>query len=512
MTTIDNRLLHAALDQALREDFYSFARKAFGVVSPDAPFAPNWHFNAIAHALECCLIRKTKRLLITVPPRNGKSILCSAALPAFILGRDPTQRVICASYSNELASKFGRDTRTIMQTPWYQRAFSKARLDKQTETEVTTTEGGYRYSTSVGGSVTGRGGNYIIVDDAMKPEDALSEVKRAAALDWFDATLASRLDDKENGVIIVVMQRLAVEDLAGHVLSKGNYTHLNLPAIALADQEIEVGWGQSHQRKIGELLHPERVSREALDQIKKDIGSFNFSAQYQQEPVPEDGELIKWKWFQRYDERPAPLERDRIVQSWDTAMTAGIGSDYSVCTTWLMRGKHFYLLDVLREKLDYPSLKARVIKHHKAWLTNTLLIENKGSGQSLVQDLRKTPHAPQPIPINVKDDKIVRLAAVSAMIEAQQVFLPATTPWLAEFKSEMLQFPNGNNDDQVDSMSQFLNWRRQQDGRGSEHTAAQGSKLIEPAKWRPLDPDAKDPDIVDIYSYDDGANDGFGDY
>ncbi|MEQ1812092.1 MAG: phage terminase large subunit, partial [Terricaulis sp.] len=449
MNSIDNRLLHAALDQALREDFQSFARKAFGVVSPDAPFAPNWHFNAIAHALERCLMRKTKRLLITVPPRSGKSILCSAAFPAFILGRDPTQRIICASYSNDLAAKFGRDTRTLMQTPWYQRAFSETRLDKQTETEVTTTFGGARYATSVGGTVTGRGGNTIIVDDAMKPEDALSEAKRSAALEWFDATLASRLDDKENGVIIVVMQRLAVEDLAGHVLNKGNYTHLNLPAIALADQAIATDWGQTYQRKAGELLHPERVSREALEQIKKDIGTFTFSAQYQQEPVPEDGELIKWKWFQLYDERPAPEEHDRIVQSWDTAMTAGFGSDYSVCTTWLTRGNHFYLLDVLREKLDFPSLKSRAINHYKAWRANTLLIENKGSGQSLVQDLRHTPHAPQPIAINVKDDKTTRLVAVSVMIESQQVFLPRTAPWLAEFKSELLQFPNGKHDDQV---------------------------------------------------------------
>lgn len=155
MNAIGNKLLHATLDKALANDFRSFARKSFGAVSPDAPFAPNWHFNAIAHALERCLIRKTKRLLITVPPRSGKSIVCSAAFPAFILGRDPTQRIICASYSNDLAAKFGRDTRTIMQTPWYQRAFSEARLDKQTETEVTTTAGGARFATSVGGSVTG---------------------------------------------------------------------------------------------------------------------------------------------------------------------------------------------------------------------------------------------------------------------------------------------------------------------------------------------------------------------
>lgn len=492
--------LHAALDQALRGDFRSFARKAFGVVSPDQPFKPNWHFDAIAHALERCVAGRTKRLLITLPPRSGKSILCSVALPAFILGQDPTQRLLCASYAGELAAKFGRDTRAIMQTPWYQRVFAGTRLspEKQTESELMTTARGVRLATSVGGTLTGRGGNFIIVDDAMKPEDAVSDAKRTHATTWFDGTLMSRLDDKEKGVVIVVMQRLQVDDLAGHVLAKGGYEHLNLPAIAETETSIATGWGKSYTRKIGEPLH-QGLTPEVLERTRIELGSFLFSAQYQQQPVPLDGEMIKWGWFRTYDEAPSKQEGDRIVQSWDTALTPGASSDYSACTTWLTRGNHYYLLDVTRVKLDFPSLRSRIISHYRDRGANTLLIENAGSGIGLIQELRRTSHAPQPTSIGVHKDKKSRLAAVSSMIEQGQVFLPAKAAWLEDFKSELLQFPNGRHDDQVDSMSQFLNWRRIQKLHYSG--PSEGSVLVtaDPYEY------ARDPDIVDVEVDDHGG-------
>ncbi len=500
MNSIDHHHLQAALDEALRCDFRSFARKAFGVVSPDQPFRPNWHFDAIAHALEKCVAGKTKRLLITLPPRSGKSILCSVALPAFILGQDPTQRLICASYAQELAAKFGRDTRAVMQTHWYQRTFPHTRLssEKQTETELMTTARGVRLSTSVGGVLTGRGGNFIIVDDAMKPEDAVSDAKRAQATNWFDGTLSSRLDDKEKGVIIVVMQRLQVEDLAGHVLAKGGYEHLNLPAIAETESTIATSWTSAHHRRVGEPLH-QGLTPQVLERTKAELGSFLFSAQYQQQPVPLDGALIKWGWFRNYDEAPSAREQDRIVQSWDTALTPGASADYSACTTWLARGNHYYLLDVTRVKLDFPSLRSRIITHYRDWGASTLLIERAGSGIGLIQELRRTPGAPQPIAIGVHKDKTSRLSAVSSMIEQGQVFLPTQTAWLDEFRAELLQFPNGRHDDQVDSLSQFLNWKRVQ--KLHESGPSEGSVLIEPDRNDPrlTDPHC-DRDIVDIYA------------
>jgi predicted phage terminase large subunit-like protein len=493
LTSIDYAL-RSALDEAVRNDFRSFLRKAFGVVSPETPFIPNWHVNAIAYVLEQCMVGKTKRLLITLPPRSGKSILCSVALPAFILGKDPTQRIICASYAHELATKFNRDTRAVMQTPWYQRAFPETRLssEKQTETEFMTTARGGRFATSVGGVLTGRGGNYIIVDDPMKPEDAVSDAKRLHATNWFDGTLTTRLDDKTKGVIIVVMQRLQVDDLAGHVLAKDGYVHLNLPAIAETDMVIPTGSGAYH-RRAGETLHP-GLPKDVLDRTKTEIGSFMFSAQYQQQPVPLDGEMIKWGWFETYDEAPGKQERDRIIQSWDTAMTPGTGADYSACTTWLARGKHYYLLDVLRVKLDFPSLRSRINTHARQWCATSVLIESKVSGISLIQDLRKSPGGVQPISISVHKDKASRLATVSAMIEARQVFLPKAAPWLDDFRSELLQFPHGRYDDQVDSMSQFLNWKRRQ---AQQFGGVPETKAFDRGRWD--DPGPNDPDIIDVY-------------
>jgi hypothetical protein len=216
------------------------------------------------------------------------------AFPAWALGHDPSRRIICASYSENLAAKHALDCRAVMETGWYRRIFPNTRLsrDKNTELNFLTTRYGFRYSTSVGGTLTGRGGNLIIVDDPIKPEEVLSDTKRSAINEWFDRTLYSRLDDKRQDVIIVIMQRLHVDDLIGYLLQKESWVYLQLPAIAQVEQCIPIGSGREYVRKPGELLHPARESREALDDIKRNLGSFNFSAQYQQCPVPPEGEII----------------------------------------------------------------------------------------------------------------------------------------------------------------------------------------------------------------------------
>ena len=178
-----------------------------------------------------------------MPPRSLKSICASVALPAWLLGHDPTRRIICASYAQELSVKLANDFRLVVTSDWYRRLFPHTRLDpqKNTETEVVTTARGYRLATSVGGVLTGRGADLIVIDDPMKPQDALSDTKRQAVQQWFDTTLLSRLDDQARGAILLVMQRLHVEDLAGHVLAKDGWAHLDLPAIAEAAADIPIG-------------------------------------------------------------------------------------------------------------------------------------------------------------------------------------------------------------------------------------------------------------------------------
>ncbi len=457
MSVFDRDLLNAAL----REDLASFIHRSFQTVAPAQDYQDNWHVSAIAWRLQQCFEGEIKRLIITLPPRNLKSICASVAFPAWVLGRDPTRRIICASYANELTSKHARDCRAVMESAWYQSAFPQTRLNpkKAAELEFETTRQGYRYGTSLGGALTGRGGNFIIVDDPIKPADAMSEVKRKAVKDWFGGTLYSRLDSKKDDVIIIVMQRVHVDDLVGHLLEKDSgWVHLDLPAIAEEAQDIPIGPNEVYHRQIGKVLHPERESKELLDQMKDVMGTAAFSAQYQQRPVPVEGNLVKWHWFGVYAYPPAHNSDGRIIQSWDTASKAGELHDYSVCTTWLMKEDEHHLLHVLRERLDYPSLRRMAIEMAERFAAHNVLIEDKGSGTQLIDDLRDAKKGIRPIPIKPVGDKVTRLSNQSANIEAGHVILPEEADWLEDFKAEVLAFPNDRFDDQVDSLSQFLTW------------------------------------------------------
>ncbi len=347
----------------------------------------------------------------------------------------------------------------VVENPWYQRIFPQTRIDpkKNTETEVMFTRGGYRLATTVGGTLTGRGGDIIIIDDPIKAQDALSKPLRRRVVEWFDTTLLSRLDDKEKGVIIVVMQRLHPDDLVAHLLARGGWVHLNLPAIAEAPQTIAIGPGLTKQRAIGDLLHPEREPRALLERIKENMGTYAFAAQYQQAPVPPEGNLVRGDWFRRYTELPDPAEIILRVWSWDTASKASELSDYSVGTLWYVVGSRYYLVRVVRRRLDFPSLERLIIDCAAAEPGAQVLIEDKASGTQLIQDLCQKGTL-YPIAILPEADKVTRMAAQSAKIEAGQVFLPEQAPWLEDFQNEVLAFPHGAHDDQVDSMSQFLAW------------------------------------------------------
>jgi hypothetical protein len=233
-----------ALLRALqRRDLMTFIHRTFLAVAPGEPYQHNWHIEAAYRLMEC-LEGRCRRLIITVPPRSLKSIVCSVALPAFALGLDPTQRIICCSYAQELAAKHARDCRAVIESPWYREVFPRTRIDprKNTEGEFETTAKGFRLATSVGGTLTGRGGRLIILDDPMKPGDAYSELKSEAVHHWYETTLLSRLDSKAEDVIILVMQRLHVADLVGYILDKepGRWTLLTLPAVAEADEAIPI--------------------------------------------------------------------------------------------------------------------------------------------------------------------------------------------------------------------------------------------------------------------------------
>jgi predicted phage terminase large subunit-like protein len=396
-----------------------------------------------------------------LPPRHLKSHLASVAFPAWCLGHNPSAEILCVSYAQDLADKLSRDCRQLVASSWYRQLFAtRLSAQRQAVSEFETTAQGCRLATSVGGVLTGRGADIIIIDDPLKPEEALSQVQRQAANDWFDHTLYSRLNDTRTGAIILMMHRLHEDDLAGHVLGQEDWDVVRFPAIAEDDESwaFDTELGQSlFTRQRGEALHPERQPLATLDQIRRTIGEYNFAGQYQQAPSPQGGGMVKAAWFRNYASNERPEKFDHIVQSWDTANKASELSDFSVCTTWGINGKDLYLLHVLRRRMEYPELKRAVCEQRAAFAADVVLIEDKASGTQLIQELvaeglhAVTRYQPQ-------SDKVMRMHAQTAMIENGFVHLPKEAAWLAEYLHELTVFPKGKHDDQVDSTAQLLDW------------------------------------------------------
>ena len=447
-------------DSLLRLDLSAFTHRAFTQLNPGTPFLPNWHIDMIAGKLRDCMLGKTRRLVINIPPRHTKSITASVAFPAWLLGHDPSAQIVAVSYSQELANKHSLDCRAVMESDWFRRLFPETRLSptRNAVQEFTTTKRGFRLATSVGGTLTGRGGDFIIIDDPLKPEDADSDAARRRANDWFDGTLYSRQNDPNKSRIVAIMHRLHEDDLIGQILEQEAWDVLSLPAIAESEEKIEVDspYGLlSHHRKEGDLLQPERMSREALAAVRATIGEYHFAGQYQQTPSPKGGGLVKAEWFKHYAADALPVKFDQIISSWDTANKATELSDYSVCTTFGVRDDQIYLLDVFREKLRWPDLKREVKARAAQFSADIILIEDKGSGIQLLEELRGegVPGVKAYLP---KCEKVARLQAQCSAIENGRVHLPEAAPWRAAYIHEMITFPAAKHDDQVDATSQAL--------------------------------------------------------
>jgi predicted phage terminase large subunit-like protein len=452
-------LTQEQIDALLRNDLSSFIERTYLHLDPQNPYQHNWHIDLLADRLAKVARGECRRLIITVPPRSLKSICASVAFPAWVLGRDPSRRIICASYSQDLSHKLARDTAAVMNSPWYQRAFP-TRLQGQRTADISTTKRGGRLATSVGGTLTGLGGDIIIIDDPVKPDEALSDTVRANANHWFDNTVYSRLNDKRTGAIIIIMQRLHLDDLVGHVLEKESWEVVNLPAIAQEQETWEYATFLGPKRRVrqpGELLHAHREPPGILQGIRNTLGEFAFSAQYLQAPVPLGGGLIKREWLHRYEAELTSANFSTVVQSWDTANKASELSDYSVCTTWGVKDKKAYLLHVLRKRLDYPDLKRTMIEHARFHGAKTVLVEDKASGTQLIQELSRG-ELPSIKGVKPKGDKVMRMQAQTAHLENGFVLLPERAPWLEEYIAELTTFPQSRYDDQVDSTSQALEW------------------------------------------------------
>lgn len=446
-----------ALNAILRSDPYYFLHRCFLALNPGYRFLPNWHLEAMLYRLEQVRRGEINRLIINLPPRYLKSILASVTFPAFLLGHNPAQKIICLSYGADLSTKHAADFRAIVQSRFYQRAFPKFHIARMADSDVYTTKRGYRRTTSVGGSLTGLGGDLFILDDPIKPIDAQSQSQRDGVNAWFSNTLMSRLDNKQQGSVILVMQRVHLNDLSGYLIeNSADWTVLNLAAVAEEDEQIPIGEQRFHHRKAGEALHPERDSVVAWERVRKENGTEVFQAQYQQAPVPAGGAMIRRQWLRYYDAPPERTYRTKVIQSWDCAAKEGAQNSWSVCTTWLVVNKSdYYLLDVTRGRYEYPRLRQTALTLAERFNPTAIVIEDASTGIALAQDLKDGGrYRVRPVPVD--RDKVTRLYVQAAKFEAGRVYFPKSAPYLAELEAELLTFPQGKFDDQVDSITQAL--------------------------------------------------------
>jgi predicted phage terminase large subunit-like protein len=483
--------LAALQSQAIQQDFSCFLHHAVLSLNPRAVFQQNWHHQLLAEYLQAVQEGNFRRLIINIPPRHLKSLCVSVAWPAWLLAKQPAKRIIVASYASGLSLKHSLDSRTLIESEWYQELFPATRIaqGQNEKHKYLTTEQGFRFATSVGGSVTGEGGDILIVDDPLNPARADSAFFRNHTNRWFEQTFSTRLNSKKDGAIIIVMQRLHPEDLSGYLLKKRDWELLELPAIAQRTHHFITG-GFDFRYRSGQALHAEREDIATLQKLRHEMGSHAFLAQYLQQPVSVTGTLVKPHWFPRYITTPeitqkynqhtagagyiteqgsarsggvwgkTPMcEAQNIYQSWDTAIKAGQQHDYSVCLTFgIAEGVH-YLLEALRVKLEYPDLRRIMLSQADKWKPQAILLEDKASGQSLIQDLRQHMHLPI-IPCQPRQDKYSRFAAITPMLEAGKLSLPSQAFWLAEFEAEIYAFPQCSHDDQVDALSQYFGWQQ----------------------------------------------------
>lgn len=436
-----------------RENFYAFVKKAFNETHGSEHFHDSFAIELICDRLEKCMRGEIRKLIINIPPRNLKSFITSVCLPAYLLGKDPQKEIVCVSYSSDLANKLSRDTKSIMEMPFYKDIFATRIGRKNTEDMFETTKHGSRAATTVQGALTGLGGNYLVLDDPCSAADVLSDVKRKNLNDWFQNTFLSRLNDKKEGVMIVIMQRLHEEDLTAILEKQGGWEVLSLPAIAEKDESFVLSDGRIVGRKAGEVLNPEHEPLEILLDLKKAMSEYNFSAQYQQNPIPLKGNIINFDDFKYFEKLPTGDNRI-VVQSWDCAHKTGENNDFSVCVTGAIISNIIYILDISRYRLEFPDLLDEIKDMQCIAHANEVVIEDADIGSGIIQQLEKAGCCP--IPFKPEVAKPVRAACVTKLIRDGRVRLLKDAIWLQDFAKEVRAFPYGAHDDQIDALVQLL--------------------------------------------------------
>lgn len=421
-------------------NFSQYLRSSWPVLNPTTEFKANWHHDCVAEYLTACYMGQIKRLIINEPPKALKSGEITIAWPTWYWAKKPEQRFMFTSYSSELSTEHSLKRRTLIESAWYQDRWgchcSKERghepwcrgfrmqADQNVKTHFSNDKTGNMKATSMTGSATGMGGNILIVDDPHDPKRAESDTLREAAIQAFDLTFSTRLDDKKNGVIIIVMQRLHDKDLTGHCLAQGGYEHLILPAEAEAKTIIVFPVSKREVvREPGNLLHESREGRKELSQAKVQLGQYGYSGQYQQDPAPRTGGLLKRAWWQRYDKLTIPESFDFVIDDWDFAFKDLATSDWVCGQVWGLKGPNKYLLHMKYKPMGFiESMRAMTGFRPLFPKINESVVEDKANGPAIIQVLKTKISGIKEF--NPQGSKTERAAAVTPQLEAGNVFLP----------------------------------------------------------------------------------------
>ncbi len=443
-----------------------FVREAWSIIEPATVLKWNWHIDLILDYLEAVSLGQIRRLAINVPPRSLKSDLASILWPAWDWTQRPWTRWVFSSYAQGLSTEFSVKRRRIIKDEWYQKDWgSIVRLheDRDLKTDFENEQMGHMMTTSTDGTITGKGGDIIVIDDPQNPKMAESEAERKAANDHYSKTLVTRLNDKKKGAIVLLQQRLHKDDTTGLVLQEGTWQHLDVQA--QAEKRRVYIFPVTKEKKVVEkddFLQEEREGAAEFKAMQRSMGTRAHSAQYQQRPASETGNIWQRRWWKFYKVLPGGF--DVQIQSWDATFKETPGGSYVVGQCWGLRGSQKYLLAQTRARMDYPSTK-RAIQSMTALWPRALakLVEDKANGSALISDLCAT--IPGMIPVQPVGDKVVRANAVAPTIEAGDVWLPDPSicekdetdrPWIETYIEECAAFPEASTDDQVDATSQAL--------------------------------------------------------
>jgi predicted phage terminase large subunit-like protein len=466
----------------LERSLSKYTRQAWPIIDP-ADYLHNWHIDCISEYLEAVTAGQIKRLLVNLPPRYMKSVLGSVSWPTWVWTKKPETKWLFTSYAQSLSTKLSVDRRLILQSDWYRRNWGEKFFllgDQNVKTEYQNNKNGVMVATSIGGTITGKGGDVIVVDDPHNPEEIDSDTIRSGVIEYFRRTLPSRLNNKKTGAIVVIMQRLHENDLSGHIIEAGGYEHLNLPAESQKRTIIHFPIsGRDKIREAGDLLWPEREGRDEIEAMKRALGSYNYEAQYGQNPSAAEGGMFK-RWWWRYwhypdkplppvevrqadgtilkiHPEPLPVKFDEELQSWDCTFKDSDGSDFVCGQAWARQQADKFLLDQVKERMDIIRTMEEIVKmtarHPKAMLK---LIEDKANGPAVIQMLRRKVGGL--VPVQPEGGKVSRAAAVAPEVESGNVYLPhpMIAPWVDSFINTFAGFPKVANDDEVDAMSQAV--------------------------------------------------------